>query len=298
MEDKTKKAKAPLQSRVAYRDWSHKELDAQHDSGAIVPQAGDIIARHVAQTELLNTLSDIRVTQDIRYGDSERQSLDVIVPVGEGPFPCVVFIHGGFWQKNSKAGSGFAAHLFAKRGWASISIGYDLAPEVRVSRIVEQIAAALRHVHSIGPKNQIDMQRIVLSGHSVGAHLAALMLAGQQGDDLAKMFCGAVLISGVFDLEPVAASFINDLARLNTQEVQTLSPVLLQPAVDVPVHLLVGGAELELFHRQSEVLFLQWWRHLTDISLHQVACRNHFDILDELAREDSATHWALKKMLK
>lgn len=291
-------ALATVQTRVAYREWSRKELDAQHNPGAIVPNSGDIIARNITQTDLLNTFPEIMVTRDIGYGESDRQRLDIIVPAGEGPFPCVVFIHGGFWQKNSKAGSGFAAHAFASRGWASISIGYDLAPNVRVTQIVEQIATALRHVQSIGPRHRIDMQRIVLSGHSVGAHLAALMLVGQQGDDIARMFSGAVLVSGVFDLEPVAASFINDLAQLDLREVNALSPLLFQPIVDIPVHLLVGGAELELFHRQSQVLHLQWWRFLTDISLHQAGNRNHFDILDELAGEDTPTHWALKKMLK
>ena len=119
-------------------------------------------------------------------------------------------------------------------------------------------------------------------GHSAGAHLCAAVLAGMAGAEAAQAVAGAVLISGVYDLAPVAASYVNDVVHISPEEVRTLSPLFALPARDVPVHILIGQDEPEAFQVQSQALRQAWTPHLTHLQFSSLPGRDHFDVLDVL----------------
>ena len=114
-------------------------------------------------------MGELRTTRDIAYGPAPRTRLDVIRPTGPGPFPCLVFLHGGFWQEGDKGGSGFAARALARAGWASALIGYTLAPEARLSQIVSEVGQAVTHLATQAPALRIDPARIAAAVSS-GSH--------------------------------------------------------------------------------------------------------------------------------
>ena len=100
----------------------------------------------------------------------------------------------------------------------------------------------------------LDRDRIVLAGHSAGAHLAASILAGIGGENAAQLPARALLISGVFDLAPIAASYVNDAVGLGAADIAGLSPLHRRPLKDLPVRLLIGSEETEAFQAQTSAL--------------------------------------------
>src|SRR5512139_149603 len=265
---------------IPFEHLSKKELDFQLFPRGFAKDATGTLARFEVETAAVDACAQLRVTRDLAYGPRERERLDLYVPAGARACPCLVFIHGGFWQRNSKAGSGFAARALAAAGWATVGVGYTLAPEVRVRDIVAEMGEALRMLRRVAPEHGIDPDRLVLSGHSAGGHLTAAVVAGMAGEDAARAVAGAIPISGVYDLAPVAASYVNDKAQMDADEVAQISPLFARPVVDVPVHVLVGADESEHFQQQSLALLAAWAPHLSHSTFAAATGRDHFDVLD------------------
>jgi arylformamidase len=136
----------------------------------------------------------------------------------------------------------------------------------------------------------------VLGGHSAGGHLAAALLAGLGGAEAAAALAGVVAVSGVFDLAPVAASYVNDRVGLDATDVAALSPLYADPLRDVPMHLVVGGDEPEAFRLHTAALAQAWAPRLPRLSVREAPGRDHFDVLDELADPASPSFAALLAM--
>jgi acetyl esterase/lipase len=113
----------------------------------------------------------------VAYGDDPRQRIDVWQPRTPNPAPLVVFVHGGAWKygsKNHAASRWLPGHL-AELGYAYAAIDYRLVPAVTVEQQAEDVAHALRALLDRAPQLGIDRTKIVLMGHSAGAHLVALV---------------------------------------------------------------------------------------------------------------------------
>lgn len=108
------------------------------------------------------------------YGADPRQKLDWAVPAeANGKAPLLLFIHGGGWSIGDKRmGAGQKGAHFLSTGWAFASTNYRLVPQARVEDQAADVAAAIAWLRR---QPGIDASRIVLMGHSAGAHLAALV---------------------------------------------------------------------------------------------------------------------------
>ena len=272
------------------------ERDRQFSPSLSAKDAAGVLARHAEATKALWSTPGLVTARDLAYGPAPRARLDLVRPEGPGPFPCLVFVHGGFWQEGSKEGSGFAARSLAQAGWASALIGYSLAPEARLTEIVAETAQAVRHLAEQAGRYALDPARLVLAGHSAGAHMAAALLCGKAGQDVARQIAGAVLISGVYDLEPVAASYVNDRVQMDAAEVAALSVLSASPPRGTPIHVLYGADEPSAFREQSEALQRHWGTNGAALSMRQAEGRDHFDILDELSDPASETFLAILEM--
>lgn len=282
---------------VPFAHLHRLELDQQFSPSRSAKDPRGVLERHAAVSASLGSGAALTVTRDVTYGPRPRQSLDLFVPVASTPAPCLVYFHGGFWQEGSRATAGFAVPALVPLGWAVAGVGYTLAPEVRIRAIVDEAAAALVYLQQHAGAFGVDPARLVVAGHSAGAHLAAALLAGQGGAPAVSAVAGALLISGVYDLAPVAACYVNEVAGLDTDEVRDCSPLRAVPARDVPVHVLVGADEPDAFHRQFDALYDAWRPHLTRLTRHLAPKRDHFDVLDELAELSSPTCRALQEMI-
>ena len=114
--------------------------------------------------------------------------------------------------------------------------------------------------------------------------------------DHAARIAGVVAISGVFDLEPIRLSYVNDAVRLSSDEIATLSPASSIPAFDVPVMLMVGADETDEFLRQTDALSKKWRSYLTDLEAAVIPGRDHFDIVFYLAEPSSRLFQIVHKL--
>jgi len=219
------------------------------------------------------------------YGQSPRQSLDLVVPgkPAEGaPPPLIVFIHGGYWQELSKRDSFFAAADCARTGIAFAAIDYTLAPEAPLDEIVSECRSAIGWLHRRATSLGFDRNRIFVAGSSAGAHLAAMTALGCP-DRLKEGIAGLVLVSGIYELEPLIGTSVNDKLGLDVDAARRNSP-LLYPVSDLPSTIVCWGEiETSEFKRQSHE-FADHLRHSgISVRTFEVAMKNHFDIILDLA---------------
>jgi arylformamidase len=215
---------------------------------------------------------------DIRYGHRPRQTLDWFGVAGpKAGKPVHVFIHGGFWQESSKDSVSFLALPLVASGSQFVAIGYTLAPQLTFRGIIDEVEEAFRHVQANASALGGDPARILVSGHSAGAYLAAsLMLRQVEG---CSPPAAAILVSGVFDLEPVSHAYVNRALGLSSRDATGLSLTHKSPAVDIPLRIVVGSDETAEFRRQSRQQFGGWRRHLSTIEFVELPGRDHFDVL-------------------
>jgi acetyl esterase/lipase len=120
-----------------------------------------------------------RVDRDVVYGPHERNKLDVYRPAGDGPWPLVIWVHGGAWQAGSKDGGGPALRLL-DRGYAVASVNYRLSQHAQFPAQIEDCKAAVRWLRANAQKYGLDPNRFGVWGASAGGHLVALL--GTAGD--------------------------------------------------------------------------------------------------------------------
>ena len=280
-------------SEIPFHSLDRASLDAQLSPSRFAKAPMEVLNGHVDQTEKLVSNTNLVCQLDVAYGGDPRQRMDVYRPrqlaksmeqINQAPLPCLIFIHGGFWQEGSKAGSGFTVEKLADRGWAQMSMGYRLAPQVGLEDIVQDIASGLKKTIELADQFGIDRNRLVIAGHSAGAQLAAAILCGLGEVDPATIDAihGLILVSGVYDLNPIAASYVNDLVGMDATDIANFSPLFYQPLKNIPVHMLIGEDEPAAFTQQSQALYQAWEPLIEQIDLDTLAGCDHFDILDEI----------------
>jgi arylformamidase len=133
-------------------------------------------------------------------------------------------------------------------------MNYDLCPHVELPAIVDQVAQGLAWVHDHAAEWGADPKRYSASGHSAGAHLIAAVLARHDRATSVPMGmpASAVLISGVYELEPVLSISVNAEIRLRPDQVAAMSPMRHPPCKPVRLAVAVGGAETQGFVEQSK----------------------------------------------
>jgi len=136
--------------------------------------------------------------RDLPYGDHERLTLDLYVPHGEGPFPVLMFVHGGSWRFGSKDGYPFVGERFAAEGFLTAVIDYRLVPEGAYPAMVEDAAAAAAWLIENAGAHKGDPERLYLVGHSAGAY--NVVMAGLAEEFLEAEGLGAGAIDGVIGL--------------------------------------------------------------------------------------------------
>ncbi len=225
--------------------------------------------------------------REFSYGPTASQCLDLFMPVdADAPVPLLVFIHGGYWQELSKDDSSFAALAWVDRGVAFAALDYTLAPEASLAEIVAECRRAVGWLYENAGDLGVDKRRIVVAGSSAGAHLAAMVAApgwqrnaGRPGD----LVAGAVLISGIFDLEPLLGTSIAEPLCLTGSDVTALSPARLSLEGFPPSVICWGEVETDEFKVQSRIFAELLAATGTEVSSFEVAGRNHFDVVFELA---------------
>ena len=219
---------------------------------------------------------------DLRYGEHPKETLDLFVPRGAAK-GTLVFIHGGYWRALDKADHLFVAPPFVAQGYAVAVVNYDLCPEVDIATIVNECRRAIGWIVREGERHGANPASLVVSGHSAGGHLAAMLVAtsAREFGFAQHPVHAAVSVSGVHDLRPLTLFSFNSDLKLEDAEAARLSPILHAPAPGIPVVVVAGADETSEFVRQSQLLWEAWPANRPAGSQGPllVAQRHHFSVI-------------------
>ena len=234
--------------------------------------------------------------ETLRYGAREREAIEIFSADGAGEL-AFAMLHGGWWQEGSIDDGARYAAAVTHLGVDHVAVGYPLAPEATLSGIVDAVGAALAAFLARRAAAEEPSPRLILGGHSAGAHLAAMMATDRAPVIVRDRVAGLLLIGGAFDLAPIAESYVNDLVGMSRDEAAELSPVNRTPVRRLPVTIRVGEHEPSEFHRHASLL-RDRWSGAAEVTLGTVPGRDHFDVLDELDRVGGALHRDLADLVR
>src|SRR5881394_1895931 len=165
---------------------------------------------------------------DLRYGDAPGETIDLF-PARKGDGSCLMFIHGGYWRSLDKKDFSFLAPALVGAGISLAVVNYDLCPKVSIEEIVRQMLRASRWLWLHAEDYGMDQDRLYVSGHSAGGHLAAMLMCAQWpafDSQLPKdLWKGGLAISGIYDLRPlVDVDWLNADLRLDEAAALKASP--------------------------------------------------------------------------
>lgn len=267
--------------------FSPEEFDAQYNLRAGRPDYEvTVIPDWTRDSEAARASLDCTI--DIRYGEGEKQKLDVF-RCGDTSAPVLVYFHGGYWQRGDKSIYSFIATPFVAAGVNVVVVGYDLCPSVTITRISEEAREAMAYIFRNADELKINRDRITVMGHSAGGHITQMMMATDWpafGDDLpADLIRAGIPVSPLSCLEPVRLTeALNTGIRMDAAEAEAESPMTNHPPVtDAAQLVVVGGAETEEFHRQARMYVEKYTTASRSIGLYIVPGVDHFDELNVLA---------------
>ena len=236
--------------------------------------------------------ADLNCQLDIRYGEGEKQKIDVF-SCGDASAPVLLYFHGGYWFRGDKSLYSFLAKPFLEAGINLVVIGYDLCPDVSIIEISEQCRTSVATVYRQAKALGLNRKRISVMGHSAGGHITEMMMGTDWrrfSEDLPlDLIASGIPISPISLLEPVRLTAgLNAGIQMTEEQARSESPILNHPPVtNAPQMLVVGGAETSEFHRQSQMYYDKFKTNSRALEIYVVPDVDHFDELNVLADPES-----------
>ena len=272
--------------RLDWRNLDQAGLEAGYNNGAAVANSGVITAAWEQRSAALRQRGDAML--DLAYGARPRNRIDFFkcaVPRA----PTLAFMHGGYWQMRAKESFAFLANGPLSVGMNVALVGYTLAPAASMDEIVAEVRSAIDWLATQLPALGGDANKLLVSGWSAGAHLAAMTMDHPS-------VRGCLAISGIYDLEPIRHCYVNDKLGLDEVAARRNSPMIVQPSRPVPLAIVIGGAELPLMVQQSadyaRALRQQGW----PAQFHEIPGADHFSVLNELEKSDGLIVGILREL--
>ena len=256
---------------VDWRKMSQQERDAGLNNGTAVAGSVEMVAGWEKRS------GDMRKSKpahlDLRYGLRERNRIDFFKARDKAP--TLLFIHGGYWQNRAKEVFSIFAEGPMAHGINVALIGYTLAPEATLDEIVAEIHAGIDHLTGQLPTLGAADAGIVVSGWSAGGHLTAMALSHP------KVRAG-MAISGIYDLEPIRHSYLNEKLQADEATARRNSPAMQEGGPLKPLSLVVGSSELPLLRKQTADFAGHRARYGLPVTYEEIPGADHFTIMHEM----------------
>jgi arylformamidase len=273
-------------------------LDDAYDQEVYAPNRALLVERRKAASA--RARARLGEPRRVAYGPGEFEGLDIF-DCGIRGAPVNVFVHGGAWRRNQASDYALVAEPLVRAG-AHCAIldfinvdqaGGDLFP------MYEQVRRALGFVFNKAADFGFDRERLYVSAHSSGSHLAGVVLTcGWIEEGLPADFCkGAVLLSGMYDLHPVRLSKRSAYVNFTDAMVAKLSAIRHLDGLNTPLILAIGSCETPEFQRQARDFAAAVKAAGKPAELIEGTAYNHFELLETLANPYGLTGRAMLEQM-
>lgn len=271
---------------VITSEMSQVEIDAAFNNGAVVPELPTIREDWLRRSQAIRAAYPDYM--DLQYGERPRQRLDLFFAAARNA-PTIAYIHGGYWQANDKENYAYVAEGPLAHGVNVAIVEHTLTPHVTMTELVAEIRHAVEWLYRNLGSYGADPSRLILSGHSAGGHLTAMLL------DSPFVRYG-ISISGLFDLQPIRLSYLNKNLRLDDDEAERNSPVRGVKSAQFPILVTYGDDELPELQRQSIEFAEVCGSNGFSAKLLPLPGANHFTAVEALARPNGVLARKLKEI--
>ena len=266
-------------------DMDQSELDAAYDQSKYAPNLPQITKRYATNSEAVR--SRLGAPRQFAYGPTAIESLDVYATKRPNA-PINVFIHGGAWRVGLAKDYAFAAELFVYAGAHLVVPDFVLVQDVGGSLMpmADQVRRAVAWVHRNAQSFGGDPNRIYVSGHSSGGHLAGVVLTTDWRKEFnlpADTLKGGLCCSGLFDLKAVRLSARSAYVKFTDEIEQALSSQRHLNNLNAPVIVAYGTLETPEFQRQSRDFAAAVKATGKPVDLLVGEGYNHFEMIETLA---------------
>lgn len=236
------------------------------------------------------TRASLRSQLDLSYGAAPRQRLDLFFPENAtGPLPIHMFVHGGYWYLNPKEIFAFPARAISAAGAIAAVVEYTLMPEARMEQLVGEVRQAARWLIANAASFGGDAAAFSASGHSAGGHLASYLAARAPHEPAPPEIDvkALLLVSGLYDLRPIATSYLQPHLGLTAAEIANYSPITAEQQAGPRVLVTVGHDETEPFHLQAQDLCFAAGRRGLNYERLTLSGLDHMTIVRDMGRPES-----------
>jgi arylformamidase len=261
-----------LFSALDWRAMSQQERDVGLNNGVAVKGSMEMVAGWEQRSLEMRKRYPGHI--ELRYGPRERNRIDFLKAAEKAP--TLLFIHGGYWQARAKEVFTIVAEGPMAHGINVALIGYTLAPDATLDEIVAEIHAGIDYLAQQLPAlSGADGSGIVVSGWSAGGHLTSMALSNPHVK-------AGMAISGIYDLEPIRHSYLNEKLRADEATARRNSPMMQAGGPPKPLSLVVGSAELPLLRKQTADFAGHRARYGLPLTYEEIPGANHFTIMNEM----------------
>ena len=244
---------ANVKGPLVWLDMDQKELDDAYDQSVYAPNQQLVAKRRALASEM--ALRRLGPPERIAYGETDIEKLD-IHKTHRSNAPVNVYVHGGAWRNGNANDFAFPAEVFVNAGAHFVVVDFAQITETggNLKPMVQQVRSAVAWVYKNATRFGGDAERIYITGHSSGAHLAgcALVTDWQKNFGLpANVIKGGLLISGMYDLKPVRLSKRSEYVKFTDEIEQALSSQRHLDKLNAPIIVAYGTQETPEFQRQN-----------------------------------------------
>jgi arylformamidase len=276
---------AHVKGPLVWLDLDQKELDDAYDQSVYAPNLRQITGRYVTNSNAVR--ERIGAPKRLSYGATPIEGLDLYATPKPNA-PVHVFIHGGAWRSGLAKDYATPAEMFVHAGAHFAVPDFNNVIETKgdLMPMAQQARTAVAWVYKNAQSFGGDPNRIYVSGHSSGGHLAGVVLTTDWRKDFGlpvDVVKGVVCCSGMFDLKPVRLSKRSEYVKFTDQVEHALSAQRHLDMINCPVTLVYGSLETPEFQRQSRDFAAAVRAAGKAVQIVVAPGYNHFEVNETLA---------------
>ncbi|MFT5766592.1 MAG: arylformamidase [Halioglobus sp.] len=273
---------APDEGKI-FLNYDEAGLDAAYDQREWADNIAEVFERIDNRNERVREM--IGEPERHSYGSGASQGLDWY-RTDRANAPIHIHLHGGAWSMGSARGSAFLAQPSVSAGAHMVIPDYVKVTDIggNLLPLGEQCRKAVAWVYRNAGRFNANSDRILISGHSAGGHLAGVVLTTDwsQFDLPANVVKQGLLVSGMYDLHPVSLSSRNEYVTFTQEIITSLSPARHLDQLNAKVVIAFGTKESPEFQRQSRDFFSMAHSKGILARIIEASGMNHFEILEDM----------------